>query len=113
MKRASRFGAVFRTGDGGMRNLVPIPALKPGDYSEMYDVFIPQREYLLTYSIRCRMSGVAGKGCVAGCPLGSTLTKYFDKIGLICPPRDHDVELQAIEKAVGPDADEFRYHMNT
>jgi Plavaka transposase len=105
MKSASRFGDVFRTGDGGMRNLVPIPALKPGDYPEMYDVFAHQRDYLLTHSIRCRMSGVAGKDCVAGCPLGSTLTKDFDKIGHICPPRDHDVELQAIEKALGPDAD--------
>lgn len=49
------------------------------------------------------MSGVIGKDCDAACPAGTTPTDEFDKIGHVCPPRNHEIERLAIAKHLGID----------
>ncbi|KAG8820415.1 hypothetical protein FRC19_008882 [Serendipita sp. 401] len=81
---ASRFGDRFRMGDGSVKTLVPVISVKLGDYPEL-----------------CRMTGVISKDCVAACPAGMLPTRYFHRTGVICPPRDHELEEAAIDKALG------------
>ncbi|CAG7854463.1 SubName: Full=Uncharacterized protein {ECO:0000313/EMBL:CCA69759.1} [Serendipita indica DSM 11827] len=79
----SRFGGVFRTGNGSHLQLVPIIGLRLGDYPEM-----------------CRMASIISDGAAA-CPMGTTPTNEFTQTTIVCPPRDHASEVKAVRNEVG------------